>query len=87
MAERIERSIREINVPIRIHSQVKGHEAILAMVSAGLGCAMLPVVVREKLFEYSSERNKYKQRTSGTRCGLFVKKEENNQLSPQKKIF
>ena len=50
LAERIEASIKSLNLPTTIHSQVKGHEAILAMVSAGLGCAMLPEIVVKKSY-------------------------------------
>lgn len=88
LAERIEASIKALNLPVTIHSQVKGHEAILAMVSAGLGCAMLPeIVVKKSYLNTQVKEINTKTDLPILDIGLFVKKEENTQLSPQKKVF
>ena len=88
LAERIEHSIKELKIPINIHSQVKGHEAILAMVSAGLGCAMLPeIVVNKSYLNTQIKEINTKKALPILDIGLFVKKEENSRLSPQKTLF
>ncbi len=74
------------HLSIQVHSYAEGHEAILAMVSAGLGGAILPEIV----MQHSHLKDTVKQipvdpSLPGLDVGLFVKKSALN--SPVKKAF
>ncbi len=71
--------------PYTVHSYVKGHEAILSMVSAGLGSAILPKIVVENshLSQLIKENRTYTNLPT-LEVGLFAKK---TALSPVQQAF
>ena len=69
-----------------VHSYVKGHEAILAMVSAGVGAAILPkIVVEHSHLSKSVKIQDLGQQLPILEVGIFMKKQ--SLLSPSKKVF
>lgn len=71
--------------PYTVHSYVKGHEAILSMVSAGLGSAILPkIVVENSHLSQLIKENKTYTHLPTLEVGLFAKK---TALSPVQQAF
>jgi len=70
---------------IGVHSYVKGHEAILAMVAAGLGAAILPKIVVDNSHLNKQVRVIHSLTLPCIEVGLFARK--NLRFSPAKEAF
>ena len=71
---------------VSIHSYVEGHEAILAMVAAGIGGAILPqIVVENSHLSNAIQSIPQKKPLPTIEVGLFMKK--STLISPEKKAF
>ncbi|MEK9727410.1 MAG: LysR substrate-binding domain-containing protein [Candidatus Margulisiibacteriota bacterium] len=82
----IQRYLKSHGLNVGVHSYVDGHEAILAMVSAGLGSAILPkIVVENSHLSETVVSVKSLSELPNLDVGLFTKK--NMTLSPVKQVF
>ncbi len=78
--------LHEQQIAIQPHSYVEGHEAILAMVAAGLGTAILPKIVIDNSHQKNEVTQIVLKATLPTlEVGLFVKK--SSLASPVKRAF
>jgi LysR family positive regulator for ilvC len=86
LATIITRYLHEQKLAINVHSYVEGHEAILAMVAAGLGAAILPkIVIDTSHLNHDVICIPLKAKLPSMEIGLFVKKSSLD--SPVKRAF
>lgn len=86
LAKIINQYIADHMLTVSIHSYVEGHEAILALVSAGLGAAILPeIVVKNSHLKSSIQTFPLPHALPVLDVAMFKKKKIN--LSPAKQAF
>jgi len=86
LATIITQYLQEEKLAIQVHSYVEGHEAILAMVAAGLGAAILPkIVIDNSHLSEAVTASPLKTKLPNMEVGLFAKKSALD--SPVKRAF